>query len=68
MRKYINYGLTIFISQLLLVSVNAQKDNKSKGKNLRLEKIQGVKPRNVVFIITDDHRYDSWVLPASCPG
>jgi arylsulfatase A-like enzyme len=58
MRKYIKYTFLVFISQLLFVSVNAQKDNKSKGKNLSLEKIQGVKPRNVVFIITDDHRYD----------
>lgn len=58
MRKYINYSLFVFISQLLFVSVNAQKDSKSKGKNVSLEKIQGAKPRNVVFIITDDHRYD----------
>lgn len=58
MRKFITYTILVVISQLLYVSLNAQKDNKSKGKNLSLEKVQGVKPRNVVFILTDDHRYD----------
>ena len=25
-----------------------------------LQRIPGVKPRNIVFILTDDHRYDAW--------
>jgi len=57
MRKFIDYSLIILIAHLLFLNTNAQKDNKSK-KDLKLEKIQGVKPRNVVFILTDDHRYD----------
>ena len=28
-------------------------------ENIIPEKIQGAKPRNVVFILTDDHRYDA---------
>ena len=28
-------------------------------ENIVPEKIQGAKPRNVVFILTDDHRYDA---------
>lgn len=45
-----------FISGLLLfpLLMNAQK----KKDNLALGKIEGTKPRNVVFILTDDHRYD----------
>jgi len=29
------------------------------AKNLKLERIPGAKPRNVVFILVDDHRYDA---------
>lgn len=47
-----------FLLPLTLISVHAQKVKDSKGKNLSLEKIQGTKKRNVVFILTDDHRYD----------
>jgi N-acetylglucosamine-6-sulfatase len=28
------------------------------GPDLHLEKIPGAKPRNIIFILTDDHRYD----------
>ena len=31
----------------------------SVPENIVPEKIQGAKPRNVVFILTDDHRYDA---------
>ena len=30
----------------------------SVDKKLKLNHIEGVKPRNVVFILSDDHRYD----------
>ncbi|MBD0285839.1 MAG: sulfatase-like hydrolase/transferase, partial [Flavisolibacter sp.] len=40
------------------MGVQAQNQNKSTSKNLTLNKIQGATPRNVVFILTDDHRYD----------
>lgn len=48
------------ISFLLLILANASAQNKTKatGNNLVLNKIQSLKPRNVVFILTDDHRYD----------
>src|ERR1044072_6321904 len=48
----------LFIFQLFWIGVHAQNQNKSKSKDLTLNKIQGAKPRNVVFILTDDHRYD----------
>ncbi|MFL5739642.1 MAG: sulfatase [Flavisolibacter sp.] len=37
--------------------INPQNQNASP-KNLTLKKIQGVQPRNIIFILTDDHRYD----------
>ena len=30
----------------------------AKQPNLKLLEIKGAKPRNVVFILTDDHRFD----------
>ena len=30
----------------------------STNKELKLNHLDGVKPRNVVFILSDDHRYD----------
>ena len=49
--------LLVFL-QMTLFKVDAQNQAKVKGNNLVLNKIQGQKPRNVVFILTDDHRYD----------
>src|SRR5919107_646413 len=57
MKKNTALSLLILL-QLLWMGVYAQKQNKSKSKNFNLEKVQGVKPRNVVFILTDDHRFD----------
>lgn len=48
----------LVILQLLCVCMHAQTAKKSPVVNLSLNKIQGSKPRNVVFILTDDHRYD----------
>src|SRR6476620_5151661 len=48
--------LLLLFLQLLSSGVPAQ--NKNKSNNLSLGKIQGAKPRNVIFILTDDHRYD----------
>lgn len=42
--------------QLLYLMAGAQTTTSSN--NLVLNKIQSVKPRNVIFILTDDHRYD----------
>jgi arylsulfatase A-like enzyme len=39
---------------ILTLAANAQK----KDPNLVLSKLQGQKPRNIIFILTDDHRYD----------
>lgn len=44
--------------QLLWFGVSAQNQNKKTEQSLVLNKIQNAKPRNVIFILTDDHRYD----------
>ena len=46
--------LHVIIMMILTFSVYAQK----KDQNLVLSKIEGQKPRNIIFILTDDHRYD----------
>jgi N-acetylglucosamine-6-sulfatase len=48
----------VFFLQMIWIGLYAQTKNKSESKNLTLSKMGGVKPRNVVFILTDDHRYD----------
>lgn len=57
--KLISKGLLIlcFFSSLILVAQNnrVQQENGS----LALQEISGSKPRNIVFILTDDHRYDA---------
>lgn len=45
---------------LLCPFSNAQSITLSQPKHsLKLEKTKGAKPRNIVFILTDDHRYDA---------
>jgi arylsulfatase A-like enzyme len=46
---------TIKISSLLLPLSLAMQ---TQGANIAVKKIHGVKPRNVIFILSDDHRYD----------
>src|SRR5450631_1679983 len=47
-------SLNIIVMMILTLGAFAQK----KDPNLVLSKIQGQKPRNIIFILTDDHRYD----------
>jgi len=51
--KLIRSALHILFTTILCTCVYAQKD-----PNLALSKIQNQKPRNIIFILTDDHRYD----------
>lgn len=44
--------VALFAVQLLIVSSTSAAD-------LNLEKIPGTKPRNIIFVLTDDHRYDA---------
>ena len=43
---------------MLMVGTSAQNTAKEAANRFVLNKIQGQKPRNVVFILSDDHRYD----------
>ena len=49
--------ICLIVSIILLVPLLA--DVVPVPENIVPEKIQGAKPRNVVFILTDDHRYDA---------
>lgn len=49
--------ISLFLLSHLIYAVAVAQTN-NPNKNLNLAKIAGVKPRNVVFILTDDHRYD----------
>lgn len=57
MKKIIVSGFVLLL-QFFLVDSFAQTKNSSNGRSLVLNKLQSTKPRNVVFILTDDHRYD----------
>lgn len=43
---------------LALILAGCKKSEDVSSTNLRLTKLEGVKPRNVIFILTDDHRFD----------
>src|SRR4051812_18125687 len=59
MLKTIAYCISHFLLlQLFCMNVQAQNQDNSKSHNLTLNKTPGAHPRNVVFILTDDHRYD----------
>ncbi|MGK6350067.1 sulfatase family protein [Parapedobacter sp. DT-150] len=49
--KHITYIATVFLPVVLY--------GQQLNTSLELSKIAGAKPRNVVFILTDDHRYDA---------
>eukprot|EP01031_Cornospumella_fuschlensis_P016705 gene16705-20430_t len=39
-----------------------------KAPNLSYEAIPGTKPRNIIFILSDDHRYDFMGFTGKVPG
>src|SRR5918993_205777 len=57
MRKVYLSSLLLFLP-ILFIAIYAQNNNPGKSHSLSLNKVQRIKPRNVVFILTDDHRYD----------
>jgi N-acetylglucosamine-6-sulfatase len=50
-------GLLFFL-HIFCIGAYAQNKSFKKNNGLNLNKIQRIKPRNIVFILTDDHRYD----------
>src|SRR5215218_2774306 len=57
MRKLILSSSLLFI-HVFCIGIYAQMKNNSKSNSLNLNKVQRIKPRNVIFILTDNHRYD----------
>ena len=51
--------MRIVVSCLLLTAVAASAAVVPVPTDIRVQKIAGAKPRNVVFILADDHRYDA---------
>lgn len=63
-----NYFLIPFCIWLLVISLSANVYAQKQQKPLHFEKIAGVKPRNVIFILSDDHRYDFMGFTGKVPG
>lgn len=58
-RYFVHVWLTVFLLSGL-VDVRAQTSEiQQKNRSTKLSRIPGSKPLNVVFILTDDHRYDA---------
>src|SRR5687768_15120022 len=59
---------------LLLISVNALcllhavEVAAQAARTVTIQKIAGVKPRNVIYILSDDHRYDFMGFTGKVPG
>ncbi len=63
----INFFLhsSIILSLFLLFTLNV---NAQKLQQVSYQKIAGVKPRNIIFILSDDHRYDFMGFTGKVPG
>ncbi|MGC4232981.1 MAG: hypothetical protein QM594_08380, partial [Niabella sp.] len=59
MIRYFKLLLFFFIS----VTAAAQEDGE-----LNFDKIPGTKPKNIIFILSDDHRYDFMGFTGKVPG
>src|SRR5687768_7258555 len=61
MVKYFSFVIvtSLFAAQEIAAQVN---------KPIAIQKITGVKPRNVIFILSDDHRYDFMGFTGKVPG
>lgn len=48
-----------FLFPILVISSSCKQDAETmRGEKLEMSMINGVKPRNVIFILSDDHRFD----------
>jgi N-acetylglucosamine-6-sulfatase len=59
-KYYAKLNWTIMVLTIVILSFTSILDAGAQIKKpkLKLEKIKGQKPRNVIFILTDDHRFD----------
>ena len=57
------YFLTVSVLLITQTELSAQ-----KSQPVSIEKMAGVKPRNVIFILSDDHRYDFMGFMGRVPG
>ncbi len=68
-KKKINHNKAISFSYFFIVFAFASFTVKAQSeKGIVFEKIKGVKPRNVIFILSDDHRHDFMGFTGKVPG
>ncbi len=58
---------TILLSALFVLILN-KNTNAQKPQPVSYKKIAGVKPRNIIYILSDDHRYDFMGFTGKVPG
>src|SRR6187549_1215276 len=64
MKRFISMGrhyFTVMLVVLLPAMIHAQ-------AKIAYQKIAGAKPRNIIFILSDDHRYDFMGFTGKVPG
>lgn len=64
MSRYLLIRLLLIVPLLLIwpgrpLSAQVAKGGRAAATPLRLPRLPGARPRNIVFILTDDHRYDA---------
>lgn len=62
MKNLLDKKLIVSSIALIFISLGAFSQNglvKQDGGSLKLAKTSGTKPRNIIFILTDDHRFDA---------
>lgn len=68
-RKRMSVNL-LYVSLLLIpiISFSPMRIQAQKVPDINYESKEGVKPRNVIFILSDDHRYDFMGFTGEVPG
>ncbi|HYH55700.1 MAG TPA: sulfatase-like hydrolase/transferase, partial [Anseongella sp.] len=66
MKVKIQYIVPIIL--YFTITAPACRQEKSDAPALELEEIKGARPMNVIFILSDDHRYDAMGFTGKIPG
>ncbi len=67
-KKLILTKISLFLFITWMGNMLYNKVYAQQAKPVSYNKIQGVKPRNVIFILSDDHRYDFMGFTGKVPG
>jgi arylsulfatase A-like enzyme len=61
-------GILILWCTIFLLSSACEEKKSTSADSITVKKIENVKPRNVIFILSDDHRYDFMGFTSKVPG